>query len=302
MAEAIQAAHFPFSRLPAETQLRILQFTDLIGPSRKFIWDPKTGFTLPGADRHRGKRGSWTIPAPLFLVNRTFYQLAREIFWISNCIIIYPDTSNVFTPHKEGQPSLMPTRYAASQLLADTLLPQTLPSLRSLKAEMFSMAAEEATELAREDWFRSVEYAIDRGMNLTSLRVFRSSWSEITKKVLEETASTDEAQLRFVQSFVNKQVWPFKADGTPRAISRQLFVEMSAECIHTRYEIRKVSPIDKWGIMDQEEDEAKGRRKKPGSPTATRTIFMKERDSPDGEAETWIETLWITEIPPRDEY
>lgn len=104
---------FPFFDLPVELQQNILGFTDLVAPfqirwTAKFRYSHlektqqqvlynesskkyRVWFPTPGCD-------CWRIPSNLFLVSRTFGQLATEIFFSQNHFVL----STYYESEKEG--------------------------------------------------------------------------------------------------------------------------------------------------------------------------------------------------------
>ncbi|KAK7218920.1 hypothetical protein V2G26_006923 [Clonostachys chloroleuca] len=124
-----QIAPFQFCLLAAEIQMQILENTSLISHTSRYIWNTKDGFGLYESDK---SQEDWHSPRPLFLVSRSFYEKAREIFWRNNLIQVYLDTSEMFKIRKPGAPSVFPTRYAATEFLS-RIAPTTLPYLARLE-------------------------------------------------------------------------------------------------------------------------------------------------------------------------
>ena len=115
-----ESQHFPFTKLPEELQRHILSYTDLVAPA-VLQWNPKPAreskdrlkLYLIGDSRcchnctdaievcccclnHAAYTSSrctcWQYPASLFLVNKTFYEYALELFFSSNRFVICEDT------------------------------------------------------------------------------------------------------------------------------------------------------------------------------------------------------------------
>jgi hypothetical protein len=123
-------APFQFCHLAVEIQIKILQYTSLISPTSRYVWDTNDGFDLHEIDK---PQDDWHSPGPLFLVSRSFYEKAREIFWRSNNVIkVCPDPSQMFKIQEPGAPSLLPTQYAATEFLSERIAPTTLPYLACL--------------------------------------------------------------------------------------------------------------------------------------------------------------------------
>lgn len=291
---------FEFSRLPPETQLRILEHTDLIGPTRRFVWNPTNGFGLPALASRKAIRGSWRSPRSLFLVNRTFYRHAIDIFYRRNEFYIAPDTRLFVTIVKPGEPSPMPTRYATSQFFSDHLSVETIPKIRSLDFEIFGHTREGTEESARQDWFDSISRAAGLGLKLSSLHVSMFGSEELEWEALNARAPSDEDKIAVLRGYVHHRVWPLTSSGAHANIPKHLMVQIRTETALWRYEIRAQGGDD---LLSGEQSHQEARRKKWGSPDAVRLLHLQdtrgdkdeEADS-DDEATIWQESVWAHKL------
>jgi hypothetical protein len=288
------ATRASWSSLPPETQLRILEFTDLVVPTRHVMWSTCDRFYLNYEAREAAARIAWRIPLPLLLVNRAFHQHARDTFWRHNTVTVRPDMSAAWEkPDTPPEESKAPTRYAASQLLTDRLSPNTIPSLRFLNLRLFDTVRRDVAEAARQDWFNSVNYAVKHDLSLSMLHVDYGSNEDIDEGGMDEIAPTDEDKIRFVRERVRERVWPhFSDECIPRAISKQLFVQFPIEGLDIFYDIRKQTQST---LLDHEHNlEGDEKRRKWGAPRGTRRITVSTNDG-NGD-EDWIETVWVLKV------
>ncbi|KAL1988385.1 hypothetical protein VTN96DRAFT_10068 [Rasamsonia emersonii] len=96
---------FPFRSLPAELQIKVLSFSDLIAPC-EIVWSPGRGFELLWPQRACGRFlgcycrryhaafsptcKCWEPPSALFLVNHAVRNVALEVFYSRNRFIVMP--------------------------------------------------------------------------------------------------------------------------------------------------------------------------------------------------------------------
>jgi hypothetical protein len=286
-----------WSGLPPETQIQILEYTDLVAPTCHVIWSTSKRFYLDDDDRDAADQICWKKPLPIFLVSRLFYQRARDVFWGRNKVTVRPDTSFVWQkPDLTRDKSKGQERYAISQLLDDRLSPHTIPFVRSLQLRLFKAVRADFASAAREDWFRALAGAMKHGLQLLVLDVDMDSHEDLGRG-LEEAAPTDKDKVELIHGRVRERVWPhFSHEGVPLAISKRLFVQFPTERLNIFYDIRKnIHPT----ALDRDHgvrDEAKG--KLWGTPRGTRQISI---PGDCGKEETWVETLWVLEKP-KDEW
>jgi hypothetical protein len=286
-----------WSGLPPETQLQILEYTDLVAPTRHVIWSTSKHFYLDEDDRDAADQIYWKKPLPIFLVSRLFYHQARVVFWGHNKVTVRPDTSFVWQKTDlTREKSKSQERYAISQLLDDRLSPHTIPFVRSLQLRLFNAVRADFASEAREDWLRALASAMKHGLHLLILHVDMDSHEDLGRGLLEEAAPTDKDKVELVRRRVRERVWPhFSHEGVPLAISKRLLVQFPTERLRIFYEIRKNIHPTALDRDDGVRDEAK--RKLWGTPRGTRQISV----SGDSGKDTWVETLWVLKKP-KDEW
>lgn len=282
-----------WSSLPPETQLRILEHTDLIAPRRRIRWIAGKGFILLYEDNFPEIKGSWQSPQPLFLVNRTFHSRATDVFWRQNTFLTYPDTKAYRGPPGPDRDSKMPKRYAISEFLAKQLSPETLPSIRTLRTYFFGRVSPTAAEIAHQDWLQTVKYAISHGLNLSRLHINGFSFDgKFDEDDLEAALPSDENKFDWARRVVRDIVWPLTDAGTPPGISEQLFVKLTFDDVKIFYELRKDTK-DPIQIRETTEEDERG-KEMGRSRRGTRKIST----SPGDGEETWIETVWVRILDP----
>ncbi|KAH9904285.1 hypothetical protein F4778DRAFT_731977 [Xylariomycetidae sp. FL2044] len=282
-----RCAPFRFSHLPPELRLKVLENTDLVAPTRRYIWITKTKYWLP----HGMEPGSWEAPGPLFLVSKAFYRQAQEVFFRNNHLEVWPDTLPFWgaTEHN-GQPGMKAT-YAASEFLSEALPATSLPHLRSLQFPRFTMSnGFIPKKVPQDDWFRTMEKVRDKGLNLRYVSIDGvwedapdwKDWQEVIKNQRLDG-------LLLLRRIVKESFWPLLDPKGPPLFVKQLWVEIGGGWDSAfRYCIRKEGecvniPEDRW--VDW------------GDLFASRPISWSGQDGEDS-AESiaqqgeWVEEVW----------
>lgn len=286
---------FRFLSLPQETQLKILEHTDLVTPSRHAIWDPQRKFHLPPGQ----KKGSWQAPTALFLVNRWVCQMAREVFWTRNHFETYVHSQSLYGYTKPGGPSTLPKRFSASEFLNGTVPIKFLRNIPSLDLRWFGIVEEENTENATEDWFRVLgDIKTYGGIHLDFLHIDNYRYVDPSKAVWE--GSSNDSIIQSVRAFINSHLWPLPGYNTPPAFTRHLLVRLKSDTAELTYSIRQKSQKISTSYYNSE----------LGNSHASQLFSwhwsedMKNERSWYNEAQEgdWCETVWIKMRSPRLEY
>ncbi|KAI0486657.1 hypothetical protein F4859DRAFT_526887 [Xylaria cf. heliscus] len=290
---------FRFCDLPTEVRLNILEYTDLLTPTREVRWDPITGYKVQ--PRGRWENRAWQPPRALFLVSKAFYTQARKIFFKHNQIVVWPHVSAF-----AGQPG-SPADYAATTFFADALTAGSFRHLRHLEFPAFPAIGprgKETGEQARNNWLRALQRVYDNG-GLDNLRFLRitGSWDDAPSPAsfLFMTATDVTTDFMKIRNFVEDRIWPLinPEHGPPR-LPLQLWVEMQGrEFNQSQYSIRK-----RGGQRHERADTLS-----VGGRFISRVISWKPpdhlnskgywvEDAQDGE---WIEEAWMKGTKRRDQ-
>ncbi|KAI0460668.1 hypothetical protein F5B21DRAFT_452692 [Xylaria acuta] len=287
---------FRFCELPTEVRLNILEYTDLLTPTRHITWNPIAGYKVP--PRGKMENASWQPPGALFLVSKAFYAQAREVFFKHNQIVVWPHGSAF-----AGLPGSA-ADYAATTFFADVLTAGTFRHLRHLEFPAFMVigstgkkAAEKAGELAQSNWMRALRHVYENG-GLDNLRLLRvtGSWDDAPNPERLLSRNLDPTtDLVIIRNFIKDHIWPsIDPEHGPPRLPRQLVVEMQGWRINqSRYNIRRKGEHS-YEIADA---------LFVGGPTMSRFISWKPpsehrgqghwvEDAQDGE---WIEEAWLKE-------
>ncbi|KAI0535533.1 hypothetical protein GGR58DRAFT_478846 [Xylaria digitata] len=274
---------FRFCALPTEVRLSILENTDLLTPTREVSWNPVTGYKAP----FRGGRGAWRPPNALFLVSKVFYTQAREVFLKNNRIVIRDYVSIIY-------PKLdTPVDYAATTFF-NNMLPTgsfrhvrylSLPTLPSIGSR-----TKEATEKARDNWFRVLKYMCVNG-ELGDLHCLYISGFWDSPPVWTTTAAHIE-YFKLLQNFTKDHIWPMIVpEYGPPLLPRQLMIGIHGPGLYvSRYNIRKKG-----------EQVYGGPGRHLPDPTFSRYISWKPLDqsalggywTEEAQGGEWIEEVWI---------
>lgn len=273
---------FPFPKLPPEIQLRVLEYSDLVGPTRYFVWDRKSGFKLP----KNAERGSWRNPGSYFLVSKGFYIKAREVFWKLNTFEVAPDKTPLGKILRPGEdPPNMPTRYTAYDFLGDYVpKTQSLLYLRSLRLNMFPRIRRSAVDEAREKWFQAINYAVRQGLSLSSLHVYGDYLLDQTECEALETTASDSEKFHILRTYIAKDLWPLSIESGPRAVD-DLLLECRTENGRVRYRVRRDCQETKENYSDPKWE----------SFTPIQHRLSLNEDSGSG-LKDWIEEIWFEKV------
>ncbi|KAI0442048.1 hypothetical protein F4803DRAFT_520746 [Xylaria telfairii] len=290
---------FRFCSLPTEVRLNILEYTDLLTPTREVRWDPITGYKVPPGGRWENRH--WQPPGALFLVSKEFYAQARKVFFKHNHIQAWPHVS-VFAGLSGS-----PADYAATTFFADAVAAGLFQHLRHLELRAFPAIGprgEEASEHAWNNWLRALQRVYDHG-GLDNLRFLRitGSWEDAPSPAsfLSTTTTSPTTDFMKIRNFVKNRIWPWIAPeyGPPR-LPLQLLVEIQGrEFNQSQYSIRK-----KGGQSRERENaiSVSGRlisrfiSWKPPGPHNSKGRWVE--DAHDGE---WIEEAWMKGAKRRDQ-
>lgn len=294
---------FPFVNLPPETQLRILEYTSLVSPTRLFTWSPARGFALPKSANTSASRLFWECPKSLFLVSRGIYRHAIDIFWKHNIIYVTPDISSFRqrpTPNSASSPSSSnpPTRYAASHFFRTQLSAETAPKVRCLSFEVFDATVHESRGHARKDWFNALEYISDLGLNLTCLYVAMTGSDDLEWERLDAAAPSSEDKIDLLRNFISSRVWPLNLRQSSPSVPRHLLVQIHTETASLRYELLTTYGDENIREPSRYQEERKARW---GTPQATRQVNLQEQQEGDddtsrGKASSSVESIWVHKL------
>lgn len=232
-----------FFSLPIETQLRILEYTDLVGPEMSVVWYTHGGFDLPPGFiiRTPVERDSWKPPTAFFLVSKSFRWRAIDIFWRKNDILVINTTSSRNRPSSQS-------RAAAYDFLEAQMSTGALPHIKTLSLDEIVLPYREVgrntSEGSEDDWYLILRSAIGQGLNPNHIFVQIAIREEDLEHLglRELTAGgivpSDEAII-LLRNFINANVWPLiRSEGKAATAPRFISITMDLGAKIVVYELR----------------------------------------------------------------
>lgn len=276
---------FPFSRLPVEAQLMVLENTALVTPERRVAWDPTRKFRFPRTTK-KSRPGS---PAALFLVSKDMYAKATQVFWKNNTVEIQTFMDPFYALVQPGEPLHMPRRYASSYFFDGGISVDSFPFLRNLEFFLFGTVGWDVVEKAQGDWLRTLnKVQTCGGLQLESISI-STNWHSDKTGEMACRAATGEDLITAARDFIHKHVWPLHGQHGPPIHTQQLFVRMEERATKAIYSIRRNDAKIPDGTQ----------RRDLGIPHATRS-FIWQHESAKQEAGdatfssyNWTEEAWL---------
>lgn len=288
-SDATIATTFPWSSVPPEIQLRILENTELVRPTEQALWTRDLLFYAEVRWEILPLPRLSTNLAPYFLVNRAFYEQARYVFWKHTDLMMRCRLSE--STDERPPPGCHPLR----SLLMERLRPSTVPLLKRLYVQYTTDTGMHGKERERQELLRTVRDAVALGLNLSGVEMLDSMvqsmhTNEPDPQVPLNEASSDEHRVGWFRARVRERTWPFDADtGLPLVVSSQLLVQMISVFYEGMYFIRRISRSSREGPTQ----DPKGERLRAvwGEPQGTRRIQAPSDDGTEGYE--WVEMVWI---------
>lgn len=226
-----EPAPFPFDLLPVEIQIQILENTDLVSPFSQYVWDPTRKFYLLSSDptwininnkeESWKKRIGWDAPGRFFLVSKSFYAIASEIFWKRNLIHAGTDLAPIVQTLWRVEPRRR--TYAASEFLDSVVAKNSLAHIRSLKFDFFGVADSQFSGEARDDWMRTLECARTMGLINLDFLAICAQWNDRLTWNMLNVEDDDELMNRIV-SFIDENIWPMECGMIPFGVAKGFVV------------------------------------------------------------------------------
>lgn len=296
---------FRFMELPLEIAFRILEYTELVAPSRELHWNRDMHYFIPPKKR----KGNWTFPAKFFLLSREFAEVARRVFFRNHDIVVFVLS--------HGFSRTPPDDYLASCYFCSSMHHATAtaffervlrhgspPYLRYLELTWSSeyvspRCVQGPQELLNFGNF--LERARNEGVRLDNLRFIRlSDFGQdvenpvnLRKDLLSSPSHLK--NLKNIRYFVQNYIWPMlQPINGPPLVPRQLLVDVGPDI---RYSLRQ---------RHEEHPEVHLRREEYSFRSIASQLVSWEPAKPDGvmgaghwannpENGEWVEEAWLKE-------
>lgn len=233
------AVTFPFSDLPLELQLKIIECIDFTFPNGVIWWDPKW---MLNSNRTRIQADSRSNLLSPFLVNKFFYFKAKQLFWRQNHFSVSPPSSD----YGASPSTTSPIKNFAATLFFASFLRNVHPidvmrHVRSVSIYEFMSFINVPFAEAYRRWYAVLQCAKVRGnLNLDFIHIdtFHDWPCCPGRDTLRSAPAQDVAKI--MRQAINKEIWPLPNGNNPTpALTQQLLIEARRPGVRVWYSIRK---------------------------------------------------------------
>jgi hypothetical protein len=294
------AVTFPFSDLPLELQLKIIESIDFSFPDGIIWWNPRWLLNKDRATIQAVSRSNLLSP---FLVNKFFYFKARQLFWSQNHFSVSPPSSD----YAASPSTTSPIKNFAATLFFASFLRNVHPidMLRHLRSvsisEFISFINVPFAEACRR-WHTVLQQAkVLENLNLDFIHIDTFyCWPGCPNRdTLIGAPAQDVA--KFMRQAINKEIWPLPNGNNPTPVlTQQLLVEARRPGVRIWYNIRKQG----LKIPPRFAEKSRGGNDDWGTFCGTRVIHVDSiPENATGWATqtqpgSWVEEAWVKFFEP----